>query len=109
MNESYLIGLDAGTTSTKGLLINADGSHETFAQKEYSLEYRDGDIVELDPEIYWETSLYIINQLLAQSGIGPEKIRAISFSSQGETLLVNKLSLLDNAFPHFLLHHRVGS
>ena len=87
MNESYLIGLDAGTTSIKGLLINADGSHETFVQKEYSLDYREGDIVELDPEIYWETTLHIINQLLAQNGISPEKIRAISFSSQGETLI----------------------
>jgi len=87
MNESYLIGLDAGTTSIKGLLISADGSHETFVQKEYSLEYGEGDIVELDPEIYWETTLYIIDQLLKQSGIAPEKIRAISFSSQGETLI----------------------
>lgn len=87
MNESYLIGLDAGTTSIKGLLISADGSHETFVQKEYSLEYREGEIVELDPKIYWETTLYIINHLLTQSGISPEKIRAISFSSQGETLI----------------------
>ncbi len=87
MNESYLIGLDAGTTSIKGLLISSDGSQETFAQKEYALEYRDGDIVELDPEIYWNTTLYIINQLLTKSGISPDKIRAISFSSQGETLI----------------------
>jgi xylulokinase len=87
MNESYILGLDAGTTSIKGLLISSDGSHETFAQKEYSLEYSEGDIVELDPEIYWETTLYIIDQLLSKSGIGPEKIRAISFSSQGETLI----------------------
>lgn len=87
MNESYLIGLDAGTTSIKGLLISADGSHETFVQKEYSLDYEEGDIVELDPEIYWEATLHIINQLLTQSGIEPEKIRAISFSSQGETLI----------------------
>ena len=87
MNEFYLIGLDAGTTSVKGLLISSDGSHETFAQKEYSLEYRDGDIVEIDPEIYWKTTLYIIDQLLTQSGIAPEKIQAVSFSSQGETLI----------------------
>ncbi len=87
MNESYLIGLDAGTTSIKGLLINADGSHETFAQKEYSLEYKEGDMVEIDPDIYWETTRYIIGQLLKESGIGPEKIRAVSFSSQGETLI----------------------
>jgi len=87
MSASYLIGLDAGTTSIKGLLISSNGSHETFAQKEYSLEYSDGEIVELDPEIYWETTKHIINQLLKRSGIGPEKIRAISFSSQGETLI----------------------
>ncbi len=87
MNESYLIGLDAGTTSIKGLLISSDGRHETFAQKEYSLEYSEGEIVEIDPEIYWETTLYILHQLLTKSGISPDKIQAISFSSQGETLI----------------------
>ena len=49
MNDPYLIGLDAGTTSIKGLLISIDGSFETVVQKEYSLEYREGEIVELDP------------------------------------------------------------
>ena len=88
MNDSYLIGLDAGTTSIKGLLICVDGSLQTVVQKEYTLEYKEGEIVELDPEIYWETTLFIINQLLMRSGVSPEKIRAISFASQGETLIV---------------------
>lgn len=87
MNESYLIGLDAGTTSIKGMLVSSDGEHETIAHKEYSLEYSEGDFVELDPEIYWETTLFVINQLLTKSGISPDRIRAISFSSQGETLI----------------------
>ena len=87
MNDSYLIGLDAGTTSIKGLLTSVDGSSQTVVQKEYSLEYREGEIVELNPEIYWETTLFIINQLLKRSGVRPEKIRAISFASQGETLI----------------------
>ncbi|MCK4993270.1 MAG: hypothetical protein KAS29_22380, partial [Bacteroidales bacterium] len=87
MNDSYLIGLDAGTTSIKGLLISIDGTHETVAHKEYSLEYREGEIVELNPEIYWETTQFIISQLLTRSGVSPEKIRAVSFASQGETLI----------------------
>ncbi|MCP4311346.1 MAG: hypothetical protein GY790_08800 [Bacteroidetes bacterium] len=87
MNKNYLIGLDAGTTSIKGMLVSSDGAHETIAHKEYSLEYSEGDFVELDPEIYWETTQYIINQLLKRSGINPDQIRAISFSSQGETLI----------------------
>ncbi|MCD4710786.1 MAG: hypothetical protein K8R52_08075 [Bacteroidales bacterium] len=87
MNDSYLIGIDAGTTSVKGLLISVNGSLQTVVQKEYSLEYREGEIVELDPEIYWESTLYIINKLLSQSSVRPEQIRAISFASQGETLI----------------------
>ncbi len=87
MNNSYLIGLDAGTTSIKGLLIRTDGIPETVVQKEYSLKYREREIVELNPEIYWKTTLFIINKLLTQSGVRPENIRAISFASQGETLI----------------------
>lgn len=88
MNDLFLIGLDAGTTSIKGLLINIDGTHETVVQKEYSLEYREGEFVELNPEIYWESTLFVIRQLLKKSGVNPEKVRAISFASQGETMIV---------------------
>lgn len=88
MEGNFLIGLDAGTTSIKGLLIDTEGNSETIIQKEYSLEYKGGDRVELHPDEYWQTSQWIINQLIVRSGINPDKIRAISFSSQGETLIV---------------------
>jgi xylulokinase len=87
MDSTYLIGLDAGTTSVKGLLISLDGSSETVVRKEYSLEYIGSRMVELDPEVYWQATVRIIGQLLAKSGVRPEQVKALAFSSQGETLI----------------------
>lgn len=87
MRELYLIGLDAGTTSVKGMLIDLEGQQETIVQKEYSLEYPGGQKVELNPQVYWDATVEIIRQLLTVSGVPPERVKALAFSSQGETLI----------------------
>jgi xylulokinase len=84
MNEKYLIGLDAGTTSIKGILISRDGHIVATAGQEYLLDSHN-DRCELDPEIYWQTTVQILRSLLAH--VPGRDIAALSFSSQGETLI----------------------
>jgi len=79
--------MDAGTTSIKGMLVGLDGHPGTVVQKEYSLNYIGRQMVELDPAIYWDATVRIIRQLLSESGIPPQQVRALAFSSQGETLI----------------------
>ena len=85
---AFVIGIDVGTTSVKGMLMNSKGEIVTFAKQEYSLDTDAGDICELDPEIYWEVTCRVIRQLLSGSKVDPARIGGIAFSSQGETLIV---------------------
>lgn len=87
MPGRYIIGLDAGTTSIKGILVDPiDGEVLVSAGKEYSLETK-GNICEIDPEIYWESTLDVIHQLLSKLAISGKDILSLAFSSQGETLI----------------------
>lgn len=87
MKKQFVLGLDAGTTAFKGILVGEDGKINSVASREYSLEFNAGDMVEIDPEVYWQSTVGIIRQLLAESNISPEDIKALAFSSQGETLV----------------------
>jgi len=87
MKKQFVLGLDAGTTSFKGILVDDYGKIISVASREYSLNFSGNDIVEIDPEVYWKSTVGIIRQLLAESNIPPEDILALAFSSQGETLV----------------------
>ena len=84
---SYTIGIDAGTTSIKGVLLSNIGDLITFSSQEYSLDMESGEICELDPEIYWKVTCQIIQNIIRKSGINPALISGIAFSSQGETII----------------------
>ena len=87
-DDKYLLGLDAGTTSIKGIIVDQAGNVLVTFGEEYTLETRGNDICELDVEIYWLTTQKVIRTLLLLSKIPPQKIEAIAFSSQGETLIL---------------------
>ncbi len=86
-NTSYVIGIDAGTTSVKGMLMDSSGKAIVSAGQEYVLDTGEGGICELDPEIYWKVTCQIIKKIISDSGINAGSINGISFSSQGETII----------------------
>ena len=86
--SSFVIGIDVGTTSIKGMLLNGAGEIVAFAKQEYLLETGDGGICELDAEMYWSITCQIIRQLVSESNVDREDIAGVAFSGQGETLIV---------------------
>ena len=86
MRENFFIGIDAGTTSVKGVLADADGKILSISIKEYILEMEE-DRCELDAEIYWEKTKMVIRELLDSVDNANGQVQALSFSSQGETLI----------------------
>ena len=91
-NISYTIGIDVGTTSIKGVLLNSSGNLMVTTAKEYTLESAAQDLCEVDPEIYWSISCFLIRELLKNSSINSAQVKGIAFSSQGETLIVTDQS-----------------
>ncbi len=85
---NYIIGIDAGTTSIKGVLVNGEGKLIMSAGQEYMLDSDSNDICELDPEIYWNITCLVIREIIGKSGINPALVKGIAFSSQGETLIM---------------------
>ena len=81
-----ILVFDVGTTSMKCILYN-EKFKELFATSiEYSIETKDGIIAQLDANIYFDTFTECVQSVL-NSGINKEDISAISFTTQGETLI----------------------
>ena len=82
-----LLGLDAGTTSVKAALFDSLGSCLGIGREEYQLSTPSAEQAELDAEIYWQASIKAMRAAIAQAGVDPAGVRAISVSSQGETTI----------------------
>jgi len=87
MNKESFITLDIGTTSVKVALIDKDGSILSTSMREYVLETPAEDIVELNPEIYWDCCVEGMREVLQKSGVPDVSVLSVSVSSQGETLI----------------------
>jgi len=83
----YLMALDIGTSSVKAVLFDTVGRQVGIRHEEYELEKPMPNIVEIDPEIYWESVQSTIASILKTSGVTPDDISAIGITSQGETVI----------------------
>lgn len=83
----YLLGVDAGTTSFKGILIDEEGRIICVASQDYDLLTPSNNIVELEAEKYWEVFKKVVSKLLNKSGVKPEQIVGLAIDSQAETLI----------------------
>ena len=80
-----LLGVDIGTSSTKGVITHADGTVLAHAQREHKTAHPRPGFVEHDPErIWWKDFTEITGELLPQAD-GP--VVAVSVSGIGATTL----------------------
>lgn len=84
---SILLGIDAGTTSIKAGLFSPDGICLGMARREYRLDTPAADRAELDPEIYWQSCIDAVREVLQQRGSPSGQVIALAVSSQGETII----------------------
>ncbi len=79
----YYFGLDIGTTGCKSMLFDEvlDIISEDYI--EYDLIYSDNGMAQQSPTELWEMTKLTIKNTLAASKVPPEKIKAMSISSQG--------------------------
>ncbi|WP_297951202.1 gluconokinase [uncultured Lactobacillus sp.] len=80
----YIIGIDIGTTATKGILYEKSGKEIAQAEIAYPLIQEKSGQAEEDPRLIFDTVQKIIYQL-SQKAAG--KIAAISWSSQMHSLI----------------------
>ena len=89
MAKSYLLGVDIGTYSSKGVLVEA-GSGNVISEHiiEHALSMPKPGWVEHDPDqTWWGEFVAICRQVLSDSGIEPDLIKGIGASGIGPCVL----------------------
>jgi len=84
----YLLGVDIGTFSSKGVIINADGDVLAEQYIEHEVNIIKHGWVEQDPEkCYWRDFKYIVKSLIKKSKIDPNEILSVGISSLSPVLI----------------------
>lgn len=84
----YILTLDQGTTSSRALLIERDGSIKASAQKEFRQIFPSPGWVEHDPKAIWSSQVATAAEVIAHAGITPNEIAGIGITNQRETTIV---------------------
>ncbi len=80
-----LLAIDQGTTSSRTMVFDADGSVRAVAQREITQHYPGGGWVEHDPEEIWAATLAVTREALAAAG---GAVAAAGITNQRETTVV---------------------
>lgn len=88
MSRSFLLALDQGTSSSRSIVFNRDGTIVAMAQRELPQHYPQPGRVEHDPMRIWQDQLATAREALATAGIGADEVAAIGITNQRETTIV---------------------
>lgn len=82
------MALDQGTTSSRAILFDHQGSIHRVAQKEFRQIYPQNGWVEHDPEEIWDSQLAVAKEAISACKLGTQDIAAIGITNQRETTVV---------------------
>ena len=88
MQKSYIMALDAGTTSNRCILFNKEGKIISIAQKEFTQHFPKPGWVEHDPGEIWSTQLGVAVEAMQKAGLSADNIAGIGITNQRETAIV---------------------
>ncbi|MBF0278102.1 MAG: glycerol kinase GlpK [SAR324 cluster bacterium] len=85
--SKVIMALDQGTTSSRTILFNEDGSILSSAGAEFDCYYPQDGWVEQNPMDLWQTQLDTIHEAVRKAGISLSGIHAIGITNQRETVV----------------------
>ena len=86
--KKYILSIDQGTTSSRGVLFDSNYEIAGIGQKEFTQIFPDSGWVEHDPEEIWESTLESCKNAIKKAKIDPTQIAAIGITNQRETTVV---------------------
>ena len=86
--QKYIMALDAGTTSNRCILFDAQGRICSMAQREFPQFYPKPGWVEHDARLIWDTQLAVAREAMEKLGVTAGQIAAIGITNQRETTIV---------------------
>ena len=87
MNKK-IIAIDQGTTSSRAVLFNQEGSILDFEQKEFQQFFPNDGWVEHSPEEIWKSVVDVTSALFKRHALEPADIGSIGITNQRETTVV---------------------
>ena len=84
----YILALDQGTTSSRAILFDRQGTVVAIAQKEFEQHFPQAGWVEHDPEDIWKTQLSVAESVLRKADTTAKQVAAIGITNQRETTIV---------------------
>src|SRR5438445_6069639 len=85
---TYILALDQGTTSSRSIVFNREGSVVSVGQKEYRQIYPQSGWVEHDPREIWQSQIETALEALAKASLTAADIAAVGITNQRETTLL---------------------
>ena len=84
----YILALDQGTTSSRAILYDEDGTIRSIAQRELEQIYPQAGWVEHDPEEIWASQMSVAVEALSRANARPRDVAALGITNQRETTIV---------------------
>ena len=85
IEKRLILSIDQGTTSSRAIVFDVDGSVRSSAQKEIEQIYPKNGWVEHDPEEIWNTTIQVCQEALAQCN---GSVSGIGITNQRETIVL---------------------
>ncbi|MFC0133758.1 glycerol kinase [Massilia eurypsychrophila] len=86
--KQYILALDQGTTSSRAILFDHDGSLCGSAQHEFAQHFPVPGRVEHDASDIWTSQLACARQVLREAGVSAAQVAAIGIANQRETTVL---------------------
>jgi len=88
MTPLHVLAIDQGTTSTRALAFDRNGSAVAIARREHAQHYPASGWVEHDPEDIWRDTVATVREVLGRSAVGRASIAALGITNQRETVVI---------------------
>ncbi|MBX7169463.1 MAG: glycerol kinase GlpK [Pyrinomonadaceae bacterium] len=88
MQKKYILAFDQGTTSSRAIVFDHNGSIISVAQKEFTQIFPKAGWVEHDANEIWSTQLGVATEAIAKANLDANEIAAIGITNQRETTVV---------------------
>jgi glycerol kinase len=84
----YILSIDQGTTSSRGIVFDSSATLIATGQQEFTQHFPDDGWVEHDANEIWNTTVESCKSAISQSGIRASDIACIGITNQRETTMV---------------------
>jgi glycerol kinase len=88
MDGKFILALDQGTTSSRTLLVDSQGTICGTSQMEFTQIYPKAGWVEHDPEEIWASQWTTIRKVMEDANIDFSQIAGIGITNQRETTVI---------------------